>query len=638
MVRKPLEIVEHSLPPQAWSVLLVLLSVAAYGNSFPGNFILDDLHIVRDNPLIATLDLVRIFTSDYWGLDANTGLYRPLTILSLALNRALLGTAPVAFHAVNVLLHGLVTLLAYRVFLRLRVVRPVAWLSAALFAVHPIHAEVVNEVVGRAELLCALFVLAALWFSIEGGTWTRRGWVALLFLAGLLAKENAVVVVGLVPILDLARGEWKEGAWRSRVGLYLLLLATAACWLIWRHWGIEYRIPPETVEPPFAPPYYMETLPRLLTALKIQWFYLGHLVWPVGLQGVYGGERWFAPLAEVLSLKALGVVAATGLLAAAVIGGCRRGHRAAWAMALYAVSFAPTSNLFIPIGVGMADRLAYLPSVWFCLAACSLLTLWPRGERAAILAAGAVGALLLATLSRNPDFASDIALWQADVRRDPENPLAWVYLSRSLRAAGEEERAYSAFLRQQELMPDFNERTLRYAEYLYQSGRFDKAIETALRSEAARETASPLNRMVLARAYVALGECAEAAGWLEKARETYGEYALYWAVRGEIQECLGRAEDAIACYRQALQRVSYDEVALRLGKLLVRLDRAAESEEVFRRLTQRAGSADAWNGLGISLAMQGRAAEAAEAFERAVNLAPGEQVFQQNLRRLRGRQ
>ena len=69
-----------------------------------------------------------------------------------------------------------------------------------------------------------------------------------------------------------------------------------------------------------------------------------------------------------------------------------------------------------------------------------------------------VSALLVATLLRNPDFTSGTALWQADVRRDPENPTAWVYLSRSLRAEGEEGKAYAAFLRQQELMPDFNAR------------------------------------------------------------------------------------------------------------------------------------------------------------------------------------
>lgn len=69
---------------------LVLLGAMVYANSFPGDFFIDDAYIVVDNPLVASIDLRAIFTTDYWGPEAKQALaFRPLTILSLAVNRQL---------------------------------------------------------------------------------------------------------------------------------------------------------------------------------------------------------------------------------------------------------------------------------------------------------------------------------------------------------------------------------------------------------------------------------------------------------------------------------------------------------------------------------------------------------------------
>ena len=57
----------------------------------PAFFILDDIAIVQENPIVSSNDLRAIFTTDYWGHGRDSGLYRPLTILSFALNRVLLG-------------------------------------------------------------------------------------------------------------------------------------------------------------------------------------------------------------------------------------------------------------------------------------------------------------------------------------------------------------------------------------------------------------------------------------------------------------------------------------------------------------------------------------------------------------------
>lgn len=87
--------------------------------------------------------------------------YRPLTVLTYRWNFALAGLKAWTYHLVNVLLHTFVVYLFYQ-FSR-RFLNPSGSLAAALlFALHPVHVEAVTGVVGRAELLSAVFVFASL--------------------------------------------------------------------------------------------------------------------------------------------------------------------------------------------------------------------------------------------------------------------------------------------------------------------------------------------------------------------------------------------------------------------------------------------------------------------------------------------
>src|SRR6185295_3627432 len=140
---------------------LAMLVTIAYWNSLRNDFVFDDRAVILENRLIAHLaNLPVIMASGYWaGAGDDEGLiryfdvlYRPLVIVTYALNYAVGGRSPVGFHLVNVGLHLLVTCLLYALARQLRLSREAAFLSAALFALHPLHTEAVTYVVGRAEL------------------------------------------------------------------------------------------------------------------------------------------------------------------------------------------------------------------------------------------------------------------------------------------------------------------------------------------------------------------------------------------------------------------------------------------------------------------------------------------------------
>ena len=108
---------------------------------------------------------------------------------------------PFGYHLVNVLGHAgvsaLVVVFAQRFGLALRT----AALAGALFAVHPIHTEVVANAVGRAEILAAALALLALLARLTPGPTATAG-AAVAYALALLAKEHTIALLALLPLVD----------------------------------------------------------------------------------------------------------------------------------------------------------------------------------------------------------------------------------------------------------------------------------------------------------------------------------------------------------------------------------------------------------------------------------------------------
>ena len=96
--------------------LLVLASaIVVYLNAFGNDFVLDDIALIRDNVRIRSLGNVpHLFASSYWGSGGAQALYRPLVLVTYALNYAVHGLSTIGYTAVNVSLHAAVSLLLFR--------------------------------------------------------------------------------------------------------------------------------------------------------------------------------------------------------------------------------------------------------------------------------------------------------------------------------------------------------------------------------------------------------------------------------------------------------------------------------------------------------------------------------------------
>lgn len=327
--------------------LVFAVAVGLYLPTIPYGFVQDDRGIIAQNPAAHSIPVaLRAFDDPYWPREIGGGLYRPLTILSYAVDWTLSGGSSRWLHAVNALLHGLVTVLVVVVLSRWMPSNG-ALAAGLVFALHPVHVEGVASLVSRAELLVAASMLGAV-LAARRARWATA--VACSALA-MLSKEHGVMSGVLILLDDLL-----ESGSRPRYprGLYIALaLATGAYLAIWATVG---RAGLTDMAPPFIGAGMGE---RLAIALPAVWRAATLLVWPAELSADYNPQVIPAPAGFSLELV-LGLLVIAGL-GWIVWRSRRRQPVVAFVGVVAALAYLPTSNLFFASGVVLAERALYLP-------------------------------------------------------------------------------------------------------------------------------------------------------------------------------------------------------------------------------------------------------------------------------------
>src|SRR5947208_3339583 len=104
------------------------------------------------------------------------------------------GDRPWAFHLVNLLLHAAVSA-AVAELTRRMIGQRAAYLAGLLFAAHPVHVEAVAGIVGRAEEMATIGILAALILFIGKPMTARRACgIVAWFLFAACSKEQGLLI------------------------------------------------------------------------------------------------------------------------------------------------------------------------------------------------------------------------------------------------------------------------------------------------------------------------------------------------------------------------------------------------------------------------------------------------------------
>jgi tetratricopeptide (TPR) repeat protein len=477
--------------------VLFALAVLVYANTIPNKWAVDDVPIIRDNTLVqrGLAGVPAIFTHDafygYYQQDINAlagGRYRPLSPALFALEAELLAPVkkdaaqevvrdaagyrlrdlsadswfPNFLHLQNALLFGLLCVVLYQTLAQL--LRPalaagparadaVAALTTLLFALHPLHTEVVANVKSADELLSLLGALLALGFTLrayDAPEPERRRWLlaaAGSFMLALLAKEMAATFVLVVPLalwFFRAAPLRRLGALCWPLALVLVLyggLRTAVVGTPRRGEVVKELmndpflvLDPQAAYGPLVPGSEVQKLlhPTATTFSRMPYAnelatnvytygrYLRLLVWPHPLTSDYY-PREVAVHSWAEGSVWLALLLNGGLLGWALWRTPRRSP-VAFGILFYFITFSLVSNLLFPVGTNMAERFLFMPSVGACLVAALLLTqlaarLHGRPAARWALGAGVVGACLLlaaATLRRNPQWHDNYTLFSHD--------------------------------------------------------------------------------------------------------------------------------------------------------------------------------------------------------------------------------
>ena len=436
------------------------MALAAYSNSFQAGLALDSGALVDDVRVheVSRANLAAIFQEGYYRLSqkSSAGLYRPLVTFSFLFNYSVLGNRKevLGYHAVNFAFHAANALLLWLLALTIFRSRLAAFFVAAIFALHPVATETVTNISGRADAMAATAVLAGLLLYARGAeaSGLRSALVNtglfLSALAGMLSKENAVVLLALIFLYDLSFHPGRLRKFAAVGGRYLAAAAGVITAALAHRLVLSGLRAPEFafVDNPILDAGF---LTGRLTALGVIVKFWKLLLWPRTLSCDYSYDQ--IPLASLSAgLSSLAAV----LLVLAVVFLSYRWSRAAFFFGMwFFVAVLPTSNLLLVIGSIMAERFAYLPLAGFSgfvVAAVwalesSLASAAPRLRYAPALALGLIACSLgVRTWLRNLDWHSDFTIWSAAAEASPRSFKPHHILAGTLLKSGEPENIASA--------------------------------------------------------------------------------------------------------------------------------------------------------------------------------------------------
>jgi len=541
---------------------------------------LDDLVYITDNPMIRSLrpeNLSAMFSLKF------AGNYAPLHILAYALQYQGWGLLPAGYHAVNILLHGVISALVAMLCLRLGISRAGSLLAGILFLAHPVQAETVVWVSELKSLLAAVFFLGSfIQYTRDHETGGFRAYTlsVLLFLTSVLSKPSAVAF----PVLLLA---------------YQFVFRTDRAWISLR------KVTPFALISLFTARMAMST--QAGGALQWQgrlgavWSmtgsvaveYVRHLLLPFNLSPYY----YIVPEEVPVYIKIGTLLLLLEALAATLQGLLRRRKEAFWA-AWFFIMFLPNANI-VPLDVLMADRYLYLPCIGLIvLFSSAMVRLWNRQPDIfhRRLVAGGVAASVLAmsatTNAQTSIWKDAITFYAAIVRQNPSprflTPLAASYrnlgddvmarqtMQKAIVAirkellrqpdnwelyqqlgivydtSGEQEKAKEALLKAVELFPGAPDAVTQLGLIYMREKNFGKAVEV-MEPSVNRFPYLLKPRLTLIQAITILGDLEKAKRMAEGSVDLWPDDKIAVAQLADLCMMTGDNARAVSLYNRVIQ-------------------------------------------------------------------------------------
>jgi protein O-mannosyl-transferase len=466
------------------AAFIFALSVLLYANTLTLKFCQDDAIVLTDNMFtqkgIDGIDGILSYDTFYGFFKeagkanlVSGGRYRPFTLIMFAVEFELFGDkttkkiSPFVGHFLNILWFGLTCVLLYFLLLKLlnyqknndnepsTIINPtlIAFITAVLFAAHPIHTEAVANIKGRDEIMTLFGSLAAVWFSLkafERGGVLNQILAFVLFLIALMSKENAITFVVITPLIywffiktDIKTALKQTIPFVAATFAFIILRGMAfrnsvegvvsdeQLNSLKTFLGIGSEPQMELMNNPFLKLVDNEYvafnfIEKFATITYTLGKYIQLLIVPHPLThdyyprhiGIMGFGDW-----QVL----LSIVVYGGLIAL-ILRGWKNRSLVSFGIAFFLITLSIVSNVVFPVGTNMAERFIFMPSVGFCLVLAVLLAKLATKDNELSIKSLWFGATLgiivlfgLKTITRNPAWLDDYTIFTTDIATSPNS-------------------------------------------------------------------------------------------------------------------------------------------------------------------------------------------------------------------------
>uniref|UniRef100_A0A8D3DXK2 dolichyl-phosphate-mannose--protein mannosyltransferase n=1 Tax=Scophthalmus maximus TaxID=52904 RepID=A0A8D3DXK2_SCOMX len=599
---------DHQIPlpklaPVRAKLTVALVALLCFINSYDGEFVFDDSEaIVNNKDLKPTTPLNNIWTNDFWGsnLSSNSShkSYRPLTVLTFRLNYLLAGgLQPIGFHMLNIVLHAIISALMIDMFAILigglaydekdkivNLAPKTSLLAALFFAAHPVHTESVAGIVGRADLLCALF------FQLSFLTYCK----AFNTGRGLFTTPNNHSPCTVILYSDVVR-----------TGLLtrLALMALGGLAMLYARWRIMGTGPPAFTEVD-NPASFAENI--FLRIVNYNYYYSLNawlllcpwwlcFDWSMGcVPLIKAATDWRTAWLLLLWCVLIGLTSQ-----ALCSQDSQRRRTLTLGLVLLVVPFLPACNIFFRVGFVVAERVLYLSSAGYCL----LL-----GHNVLKLVCVAVLLLLCVYVARcalrSHQWRTEQSLFTSALSVCPLNAKVHYNVGKNLADRGN---------------------TTAAIRYYREAVRLHPSYVHAMNN---------LGNILKER-----NELVEAEQLLSKAVSIQPDFAAAWMNLGIVQNSLQKFEEAELSYWNAIRfRKKYPDCYYNLGRLYADQNRHLDALNAWRNATVlKPDHSLAWNNMVILLDNTGNLGQAELIGREALKLLPSDHTIMFSLANVLGK-
>lgn len=592
-----------------WALICI-----AYSNGLNASWHLDDYQIIVSNDKLHLSQLDFVSLVDTFFAGTSDRLYRPLPMLSFALNWYNCGADLLAYHIVNIIIHCLNALLLYLVVLKLlrtprlagdyddAEINWIAFLAALIWALNPMQAQAVTYIVQRMTSMAALFYLTGIYLFLRykkaASNRSRFVWgwaIAASYLLAILSKENAALFpigILLIQAIFYPAAEPQPTTRRRRLVSSMLALVIAGLAIV--VFILEYGNPLLYIDTLYANrPFNVSQ--RLLTEPRVLLFYLSLLVfpapWRLSLSHDFAlSTSLFHPWTTLPAMITLFVIVGLGIYF------LRKKPLGSFACLFFFLNHSVESTV-LPLELAFEHR-NYLPALFLFLPLAHVMVRirrhpsFPRNYGRHLIIGFScllIGLFVNWTFARNLIWHSEKSLWEDEMLKNPGlarpyHNLAWSYYQ----ARGDYDEALA----------------------LYQ-----KAL--TLKSKSSFEFASTLNNV--GRIMYLEGDYEKALDYFERSINAHPQRSIteYQIVMSLIQ--LSRWQGALERVNSALRINEMDPFYLKMkGLVLSRLgDDAAATDFLKRSLELYPQAEDTLLHLSTILSRNGH-------FDEAISLLAGE--------------